>query len=152
MSLVKIVCAKCGSDDVCRDAAARWDVRSQEWLVSGVHDGATCEVCDDQDAKLIEQPLTPEESDALGSITSETADVFINREQHKDGISLAVYSNNPVLLGTVILREVQPGLTMVAVESTVTQINERADVWLPYLDDTGVTTKAFLEEFVLKNT
>lgn len=42
---VRIVCRKCGSEDVTRDAVVRWSVENQSWSVSGVFDNADCDNC-----------------------------------------------------------------------------------------------------------
>ena len=36
---VNIVCANCGSDDVLINAAVRWDINRQEYIVANVFDG-----------------------------------------------------------------------------------------------------------------
>lgn len=41
----KPVCAHCGSDQLVRDAAVRWDVDAQDWMVSGIYDCTTCDIC-----------------------------------------------------------------------------------------------------------
>ena len=43
---IKLVCEHCGSEDVGRDAVARWDVEKQDFVLAGVHDGAWCQDCD----------------------------------------------------------------------------------------------------------
>lgn len=42
---IKIVCSRCGSDDVRRDADAAWNVETQAWEIVTVYDNATCEYC-----------------------------------------------------------------------------------------------------------
>ncbi len=42
---IKVVCPKCGSDDVCIDAAARWDVDTQAWSMTTEFDDKTCQAC-----------------------------------------------------------------------------------------------------------
>ena len=61
---VKIVCKRCGSDDVSCSASAKWDVPSQDWVLAGVHDGEHCNCCGG-DADLIEQTITEEEASGL---------------------------------------------------------------------------------------
>jgi hypothetical protein len=39
-------CPNCGSDDICADAAARWDVDAQDWVLTHVMDEVTCQACD----------------------------------------------------------------------------------------------------------
>lgn len=41
----KPVCAHCGSDQLVRDASARWDAESQDWTMSGIYDCTTCDIC-----------------------------------------------------------------------------------------------------------
>ena len=43
---IKIVCRKCGSDDVRRDAWAEWDTENQEWTLGTVFDQGHCEACE----------------------------------------------------------------------------------------------------------
>ena len=45
MPKIKMVCSKCGSDDVRRDADACWNAERQEWELCAVYDNATCEKC-----------------------------------------------------------------------------------------------------------
>lgn len=45
MMRVKYVCRTCGSDDVLRDAYAKWDIPAQEWVVHSLYDNNVCEVC-----------------------------------------------------------------------------------------------------------
>lgn len=42
---VKMVCSRCGSEDVTRDAVARWSVEAQEWRLCGVYDNTDCQEC-----------------------------------------------------------------------------------------------------------
>jgi len=42
---IKLVCDTCGSDDIVRDATARWNVAAQDWALSDVMDDTTCEQC-----------------------------------------------------------------------------------------------------------
>lgn len=39
------VCPNCGSDDIVRDATARWDQDGQCWSLSGTFDFETCDTC-----------------------------------------------------------------------------------------------------------
>lgn len=45
MTKIKIVCSKCGGENVLRDAYASWDVEAQEWLLSSVYDAFRCDDC-----------------------------------------------------------------------------------------------------------
>lgn len=42
---IDIVCAKCGSPDVTRDATAAWDADAQDWSLCGVQDQGYCDDC-----------------------------------------------------------------------------------------------------------
>jgi hypothetical protein len=42
---IKLVCEKCGSEDVSRDASARWCETTQKWELSAVYDQAFCDAC-----------------------------------------------------------------------------------------------------------
>jgi len=45
-STVKPCCPRCGSDDIIRDATARWDIQNQCWMLSGTFDYETCGRCE----------------------------------------------------------------------------------------------------------
>lgn len=53
---VRHVCAVCGSENVYRDASAKWSVQFQRYIVESVDDDAFCEDCDD-DTVIRERPL-----------------------------------------------------------------------------------------------
>ena len=53
---VAIVCAKCGSGLVTRDAWAEWDTEAQDWVLGAVYDYAYCHACE-AEARLVERPL-----------------------------------------------------------------------------------------------
>lgn len=57
---VRYVC-ECGSENVCCDAAARWNIGRQQFEVSGLHDGWSCDDCERQDAKVTEV-IIPEDT------------------------------------------------------------------------------------------
>jgi ribosomal protein S27AE len=42
---IAILCGRCGSTDVSRDALTEWSVELQDWVLRGVLDNATCETC-----------------------------------------------------------------------------------------------------------
>ena len=46
MSHVKMICSFCKSEDVSRDATARWNFAGQEWELASVQDQAYCDDCD----------------------------------------------------------------------------------------------------------
>ncbi|WP_240502341.1 hypothetical protein [Sphingomonas panacis] len=43
--LVRPLCRTCGSDNLARDAAARWDIIIQDWTITGLFDSTTCDDC-----------------------------------------------------------------------------------------------------------
>lgn len=45
---VKMVCPHCGSDNIAKDAAARWYVESQQWEVTNVFDSGNCDNCGEE--------------------------------------------------------------------------------------------------------
>ena len=45
---VKIVCSKCGSDNILKDAWTIWDVEQQEWVLHSVYDTVYCEDCEEE--------------------------------------------------------------------------------------------------------
>jgi hypothetical protein len=44
---IKIVCKKCRSDNVMRDAWAVWNTEAQEWMLGNVFDSGFCESCEE---------------------------------------------------------------------------------------------------------
>jgi len=55
-----ILCSRCASDEVSRDAWANWDTKTQEWVLGAVFGYAHCHRCDGE-TSLIEVELeTPE--------------------------------------------------------------------------------------------
>lgn len=42
---VKLVCDKCGSTEISRDASAQWNEDTQDWELCGLQDNMTCETC-----------------------------------------------------------------------------------------------------------
>lgn len=51
-----MICKRCGSDDVSRDAWAAWDIDNQEWTLRSVYDHAHCSRCGGE-TRLIEIEL-----------------------------------------------------------------------------------------------
>lgn len=43
---IRIVCSWCGSNDVARDAWARWDEAAQDWVLGAVFDDGWCHRCE----------------------------------------------------------------------------------------------------------
>ncbi|SDA14765.1 hypothetical protein [Sphingomonas sp. NFR15] len=54
---IVVTCPKCGSPNVCCDAAARWDIEAQDWVLAGAHDAKTCEDCGHDSDAFIETAL-----------------------------------------------------------------------------------------------
>lgn len=42
----KMVCDRCGSDEVHRDAWADWDEETGQWVLGNIFDYSFCEKCD----------------------------------------------------------------------------------------------------------
>ena len=53
---LRMVCEKCGSTHVTRDAWAEWDEDEQDWVLAAVFDYAFCHDCQ-RDAHIDEQQL-----------------------------------------------------------------------------------------------
>lgn len=46
---IKMVCYRCGSDDVIADAYATWNVKEQRWELESTYDkGSYCNSCNDE--------------------------------------------------------------------------------------------------------
>jgi hypothetical protein len=54
-----MVCSRCGSDDVSRDAWADWDIGTQQWVLRCAFDYAHCHQCDGE-TSITEVELAPE--------------------------------------------------------------------------------------------
>ena len=54
---IRIKCGNCKSENVARDAEARFNFDSQEWELSAVYDAAYCHGNSCRDSKLIEEPV-----------------------------------------------------------------------------------------------
>lgn len=48
MAKVKMICPRCGSDDVTRDCLGRWSVEEQKWEISSELDCMQCEACEEE--------------------------------------------------------------------------------------------------------
>lgn len=59
---VQMVCRRCGSTQVLRDAWAEWDVDTQQWTLSAVFDHAVCEsdACDGGETSIDEEEIEEE--------------------------------------------------------------------------------------------
>ena len=49
-------CAACGSQEVCLDAYASWNTRTQRWELANVYDRGFCRQCED-DAEIVDLTL-----------------------------------------------------------------------------------------------
>lgn len=70
-------CPRCGSDNVQRDACARWDVATQRWELITVYDDATCAACGEESKSLdwVDIESTPTRADALQALDPCTIDI-----------------------------------------------------------------------------
>jgi hypothetical protein len=57
--LYKLVCPKCGSDNVGCDAFAKWNVSKQEFELASTYDNCTCLDCDYDADHGFRQELKP---------------------------------------------------------------------------------------------
>lgn len=46
---IKMVCSKCGSENVVKDAFAEWNIDKQEWVLHSVYDFTSCNDCGEED-------------------------------------------------------------------------------------------------------
>jgi ribosomal protein S27AE len=53
---LRMVCGKCGSDEVTRDAWAEWNVEAQGWGLGAVFEQAFCHRCQ-ASTRIVEAPL-----------------------------------------------------------------------------------------------
>ena len=51
--MISIVCKTCGSDDIVKDAWAKWDYSLQQWVLLQAFDNVWCEKCEGE-TNLIE--------------------------------------------------------------------------------------------------
>jgi hypothetical protein len=63
---IRLVCERCGSDDVRADAYASWDVEKQDWVLCAAFDNKVCESeeCQGEERSLVELEITPAENAA----------------------------------------------------------------------------------------
>lgn len=82
-TFVEIVCGKCGSDNVSRDAWGDWDVAAQQWVLRTVFDYAYCHRCDCE-TRLIERELSePPPSNVRVGWAQDAAEIA-RLEQHEE--------------------------------------------------------------------
>lgn len=56
----RAVCNRCGSDDVCRDAVARWNQSANAWTLAATYDDGTCQACGAEGHDVIDYvPVAP---------------------------------------------------------------------------------------------
>ncbi|MBK6800037.1 MAG: hypothetical protein IPG83_00680 [Novosphingobium sp.] len=53
---IAIICSRCGSNRVTRDAWAEWDSEAQSWVLGAIYDYAFCHNCE-ADASMEEVPF-----------------------------------------------------------------------------------------------
>ena len=74
---VEPICDRCGSADVFRDASAEWDCATQQWVLAGVYDSTTCQVCEAESDTLCDwRPCASEtgQSPVTASVPAGDAD------------------------------------------------------------------------------
>ena len=47
MPKVRLVCSRCKSDEVVKDAFASWDVEQQTWILHSCYDATYCNACEE---------------------------------------------------------------------------------------------------------
>ena len=47
MPKVRLVCSRCKSDEVVKDAFASWDVEQQTWVLYSYYDATYCNACEE---------------------------------------------------------------------------------------------------------
>ena len=47
MPKVRLVCSRCKSDEVVKDAFASWDVEQQTWVLRSYYDATYCNTCEE---------------------------------------------------------------------------------------------------------
>ncbi|AGG89086.1 MULTISPECIES: hypothetical protein [Pseudomonadota] len=72
---VRKVCPHCGSDDVMRTATMVWDVATQDWIVSSLHDdGAACNACNREEIELAVETVDVGATSPAGSAQDKPQD------------------------------------------------------------------------------
>ncbi|HUD91751.1 hypothetical protein [Sphingobium sp.] len=107
---VKPVCADCGSDQLVRDAAVRWDMDAQDWTISGIFECTTCDLCgaesDDLATWVDERHVTP-----LGQYICDLAEALGKVDAEQDYrfpiFSLDHYQQTPVAEAVVAWRAIE---------------------------------------------
>ena len=80
---VQPLCRNCGSENLARDAAARWDIAVQDWTITGLFDSTSCDDCSAESDNLARwAPLEPRIGARVRILERPRVDVdrFRNRE------------------------------------------------------------------------
>jgi len=85
MPKIKMICPYCGSDDVTRDALARWSVAEQTWEISSELDGMQCEACD--------REIGPD-GFATAPVEADTRDIGLAVRDFLEGRTLSIRRDN----------------------------------------------------------
>jgi hypothetical protein len=75
--MINMVCGKCGSSQVMKDAWAEWCLETQQWELSQTFDDAYCEDCEGE-CSIDEVVLSPEKAAEIAE------DIQVHR-LHTDG-------------------------------------------------------------------
>ena len=70
---VTLSCPHCGSDDLIRDAAARWNPESAEWQLCSIFDCITCDGCEEEISSAIMRATFDTWPDAKSYAINETS-------------------------------------------------------------------------------
>ena len=82
---IKMICPSCGSDDVTRDALARWSVPEQKWEVSSELDSMQCEACD--------REIGPD-GFASAPVEADTRDIGLAVRDFLEGRMVSIHQDN----------------------------------------------------------
>ncbi len=85
MPKIKMICPYCGSDDVTRDALARWSMPKQKWEVSSELDTMQCEACG--------REIGPDGFDTA-PVEADTRDVGLAVRDFLEGRTLSIHQEN----------------------------------------------------------
>lgn len=104
----KMICAKCGSDDVRADAYASWNVEAQAWELSSTHDkGSVCNACDGEcsiDEEEIEEGTIADAEHVIGMADSFLSDWESDDGVDADGKKMRVVSRGDWERGAALIR------------------------------------------------
>jgi hypothetical protein len=85
MPKIKMICPSCGSDDVTRDALARWSVPEQKWTLSSELDSMHCEACD--------RDIGPD-GFAAAPVAADTRDIGLAVRDFLEGRPVSIHQEN----------------------------------------------------------